>query len=271
MPPTHNMVLRPFFNRVGSKRQYVKRLSEMCPKSFDSKRHTYFEPFLGTGAMLLYLQPKKAKVADLDSTVIEAFLNMRRSSQSVKAALQRSMNSRSLKQTYGLLCHQFIGLTSIKRTASFIFLSKYSYGSLVKFTKDGQRIISNFRSERPQMDWDNFDRVAKFLKASDIRMTCETYLNSTRTATRGDFVFLDPPYTKVSHPKQYYEHKSVTRQHLAAFANSLHERGCLVMLINSADLHMESLLPGWKIHSFVATEKFSHKPRHESVIINYTI
>lgn len=60
---------RPFVKWVGGKRQLMKQFRDINlypPDDFDPKTATYFEPFVGGGAMFFDLLPKKAVLSDLN-------------------------------------------------------------------------------------------------------------------------------------------------------------------------------------------------------------
>lgn len=64
---------KPFVKWVGGKRQLLKQFKEMDlypPEGFDPVTHTYFEPFVGGGAVFLDLLPKNAVLSDLNSDLI---------------------------------------------------------------------------------------------------------------------------------------------------------------------------------------------------------
>lgn len=49
---------KPFVKWAGGKRQVIDKLKMYAPEEFD----TYFEPFVGGGALLFELSPKKAVI-----------------------------------------------------------------------------------------------------------------------------------------------------------------------------------------------------------------
>ena len=49
---------KPFVKWAGGKRQIIDKLKKYAPVDFD----TYFEPFVGGGAFLFELSPKKAVI-----------------------------------------------------------------------------------------------------------------------------------------------------------------------------------------------------------------
>ena len=68
---------KPFVKWAGGKRQLISVLNENLPKSFGS----YFEPFLGGGALLfnMLIESKKQKciISDLNSDLVLAYATIR--------------------------------------------------------------------------------------------------------------------------------------------------------------------------------------------------
>ena len=69
--------MNPVFNWVGSKRSQREMLSRFLPKKFNSIHNTYFEPFGGSGALMLYLEPFNAVFGDIDSNVVRTFKDIK--------------------------------------------------------------------------------------------------------------------------------------------------------------------------------------------------
>lgn len=61
--------MKPFIKWVGGKRQLLPTIKDMMPESFD----TYYEPFLGGGALLLEIAPEQAVVGDANTTLINTY------------------------------------------------------------------------------------------------------------------------------------------------------------------------------------------------------
>ena len=56
---------KPFVKWAGGKRQIIDKLKSFVPDEFD----TYYEPFVGGGALLFELSPKKAVINDYNKAV----------------------------------------------------------------------------------------------------------------------------------------------------------------------------------------------------------
>ena len=65
---------KPFVKWAGGKRQIIDKLKRFVPDEFN----TYYEPFVGGGALLFELSPKKAVINDFNKELINV-LKMRKS------------------------------------------------------------------------------------------------------------------------------------------------------------------------------------------------
>ena len=65
---------KPFVKWAGGKRQIIDKLKQYVPDKFN----TYYEPFIGGGALLFELSPKKAVINDCNKELMNV-LKMRKS------------------------------------------------------------------------------------------------------------------------------------------------------------------------------------------------
>ena len=60
---------KPFVKWAGGKRQIIDKLKKCVPEEFG----TYFEPFVGGGALLFELSPRKAVINDYNEELMNVF------------------------------------------------------------------------------------------------------------------------------------------------------------------------------------------------------
>ena len=60
---------KPFVKWAGGKRQIIDKLKEYIPEEFG----TYYEPFVGGGALLFELSPKNAVINDSNKELMNVF------------------------------------------------------------------------------------------------------------------------------------------------------------------------------------------------------
>ena len=58
---------KPFVKWAGGKRQIIDKLKQYVPDEFN----TYYEPFIGGGALLFELSPREAVINDFESSVLK--------------------------------------------------------------------------------------------------------------------------------------------------------------------------------------------------------
>ena len=83
-----NDLVMPVLKWVGGKRQLLQTLIPMLPKKITS----YCEPFLGGGAMLFHLQPKKALINDINANLILVYEVIRDDVENLINALSKYQN-----------------------------------------------------------------------------------------------------------------------------------------------------------------------------------
>lgn len=66
---TKNKLVSPFVKWVGGKRQLIPEITKRLPRKITN----YYEPFIGGGALLFNLQPKKAVINDFNQELINVY------------------------------------------------------------------------------------------------------------------------------------------------------------------------------------------------------
>lgn len=68
---SYNVLAQPFLKWAGGKRQLIPIIKEFLPVKYTQ----YYEPFVGAGAVLFSIQPKKAVINDTNSELINCYSN----------------------------------------------------------------------------------------------------------------------------------------------------------------------------------------------------
>ena len=64
-----NLLVSPVVKWVGGKRQLLQDISKYIPDTYS----TYYEPFVGGGAVLFHLQPRKAIINDINEELMNVY------------------------------------------------------------------------------------------------------------------------------------------------------------------------------------------------------
>src|SRR5260370_42481014 len=78
--------LQPFIKWPGGKRWAARQIAELVAARLSG---TYFEPFLGGGAVFFYLRPPKAVLADVNEDLIATYRTVRRDHGPIISCLPR--------------------------------------------------------------------------------------------------------------------------------------------------------------------------------------
>ena len=182
---------RQLLKWVGNKQRVATRIVELFPSQF----RTYWEPFLGSGAVLGTLAPGRGVGADIFPPLMEIWFTLKRSPETLV---------RWYRERWELISH--LGkkeayqkvLQSYNRSpngADLLFLCRACYGGVVRFRKvDGAMStpcgahmpISPEEFARRVHLWSQRVRHTEFL-LQDFRETMEM-------AQPGDLIYCDPPY-----------------------------------------------------------------------------
>lgn len=271
---------RPFLKWAGGKSRVVSQLIELFPEKFNS----YYEPFLGGGALYFRISPQSGRLNDLNCALIDTYTTLRDNPEALLKSLSklqdqyRSLDTIDSKRRFYLVNRaEFNRLKkgSIKKSALFIFLNKTGFNGMYRENSSGQYNIPFGKQENPLIcDIENLRRVSKVLKVIDI--TCTSYKDALAGASRGDLVYLDPPYYPISKTSNFTEYQaggfSVKDQvELRDMFKTLDRKGCYVMMSNSACEEIKELYAGYNIYSVRVARAINSKAGKRGKIDEYVV
>lgn len=231
---------KPFVKWAGGKRQLLPILTEYIPKKFDS----YFEPFLGGGAVLFYLiseNPKhKCFASDLNSDLILSYVTIRDRVEELIVALEdHSKNYFENPKQYYYKVRESNSKNQIEKVARLIFLNKTCFNGLYRVNGKGEFNVPIGRYSNPNIvNKENLLAISHAIQSKDISIKCQDFTKALETAHENDFVYLDPPYQPVSHTANFTSYTNDSfcyndQERLFAQFEKLDSKGCKVMLSNS--------------------------------------
>lgn len=240
---------KPFVKWVGGKRQLLKQFRELGlypPEAFNPMTSTYYEPFVGGGAVFFDLLPKNAKLSDLNNELVITYNVIKNSVDELIESLQKHIYD---KEYYlKVRAEKVEDLSEIEVASRFIFLNRTGFNGLYRVNKSGQFNVPFGRYSSPVIcDEDNLRRVSDALR--DTIITHQDYKNVLKTARGGDFIYFDPPYYPISATSSFtsYTAEGFLEKEQAELRDTfvkLHEKGCFVMLSNSDTPFINKLYSG---------------------------
>ncbi len=231
---------KPFVKWVGGKRQLAKQFRDLDlypPDEFNPETGTYFEPFVGGGAMFFDLLPKKAILSDLNSELTTAFNIIKENVLDLIKALRKHKQKNNKEYFLKVRAQNIAKLSNLEIAARFIYLNRTCFNGMYRVNKSGGFNVPFGKYENPLIcDEKNLLKINEKLKG--IKILNEDYKKALEKAKKGDFVYFDPPYYPInatssftSYTKEGFLKKEQTE--LRDTFLKLHKKGCFVMLSNS--------------------------------------
>jgi DNA adenine methylase len=258
----------PFVKWAGGKRQIVPQLYALAPPEFDS----YFEPFLGGGALFFHLisnknKPFTAYISDINPELINVYVAVKDDVEKlIKLLTQHQIEyNKAPEECYYKLRDNY-NLKScsdgIERAAQFITLNRTCFNGLYRVNKKGEFNAPKGDYKNPTIcDAGNLRNVSAALRYSNITIKAADYKDMVlENAREGDFIYLDPPYNPVSSTAYFTNYTDNgfsynDQKKLAEIYKQLDEMKCNVMLTNSNTASVRELYT-----PFAITETDSKRP-----------
>ncbi len=231
---------KPFVKWVGGKRQLLSQFHELgalSPKGFDQNKNTFFEPFVGGGAIFFELLPLKASINDINAELVTTYNTIRDNVEDLIAELQGGEYLYDKDIFLQIRAWDTQKLSELKRAARFIYLNRTAFNGMYRVNKSGQFNVPFGRYTNPQIvDEANLRNVSIALKSTKVNNGSYKYVLDE--AKKGDFVYFDPPYYPVSKTASFTSYSNDVflqreQEELRGAFLELHNRGCNVALSNS--------------------------------------
>lgn len=229
--------LKPFVKWAGGKRQLLGEILERIPHTFEN----YIEPFLGGGAVLFALQPKRALINDINASLIHTYKTIASEPQQfiVKIKELDSRIAEGGKEYYYLIRDLYNSKLmreefDLELAALFVFLNKHCFNGLYRVNAKGLFNVPYNNSKKSSIDEEVIFEVSKYLKKLTICLG--DFEDACKDAKEGDFIFLDSPYAPLnpssfeSYTKEGFDMESHVR--LSKLFDNLTQKGCYCMLTN---------------------------------------
>ena len=244
---THTtQLIRPFLKWAGGKSQLLPAIKKRLPLEFS----TYYEPFLGGGAVFFYLQPSKAVVSDSNEELINVYRVIRDDIEELINDLKQHVNSKEYFYKMRELDRdkdKYAELSPVKRASRIIYLNKTCYNGLFRVNKSGEFNAPFGNYKKPQIVNEPVLRaISSYLNNAELVIKCGDFEECLKNAQEGDFAYLDPPYFPLSNTANFtgYDKSGFDENcqvRLKKVCDELDERGVKFLLSNSKVDFIQSL------------------------------
>jgi DNA adenine methylase len=254
----------PVVKWAGGKRQILNDILKYIPKDISA----YYEPFVGGGAVLFELQPKRAVINDVNEELMNIYQVIKDNVDGLIQDLEKHENTETYfyrireqdrnKEVYG-------SLTDIERASRIIYLNKTCYNGLFRVNKTGEFNVPFGNYKKPSIvNAKTLKAVGRYFNLAQVTFHCMDFEKMLTSAKIGSFVYLDPPYDPVSATASFtgYDKGGFDRSEQTRLKNTcdrLHKEGIPFLLSNSATEFIMDLYKEYKIEIIRAKRSINSK------------
>jgi DNA adenine methylase len=236
--------MKPLFRWAGSKKKLLPNIKKYLPEGIA----TYYEPFCGSACLYFEILPEKAVLSDMNYELIHAYQAVKDNPKSVHECLKDFVvcpveykRVRSLK----------VGdLTRFQRAARFIYLNKLCFNGVYRTNLKGE---FNVPMGTKTGSIPTLEMLSEYSKSmSGVDFVSGDFLSIIDAAVMGDFIYLDPPYSKPGNKYRgeygpdCFDYNDVTR--LIQLLEDLDSRGVKFALSYcECDLIRDALPARWNV------------------------
>ncbi|MGK0390699.1 MAG: DNA adenine methylase [Maribacter sp.] len=270
-----NKLIAPFLKWVGGKRQLMPTIQGYVPKNIS----TYYEPFIGGGAVLFHLQPKKAVINDFNEELTNVYQVIKENPNELIEDLKKHKNESDY--FYEVRAwdrnENYQNLSKIERASRIIYLNKTCFNGLYRVNNSGE-FNSPFGSyKNPNIVNDRtIIAVSNYLNNNDIKILNGDFEDTLKGIRKGAFVYFDPPYDPLSKSSNFTGYvkggfNDDAQIRLRDLCNKLNKKGIKFLLSNSATPFIEDLYSNYNINYVKANRSINSNAKKRGEITEVLI
>jgi len=255
------VIAHPFCKWAGGK---TKLLTEILPRLPD-KIKTYYEPFVGAGAVFFALANEKrfqhAVIGDSNADLMLTYTTLRSNPAGVIAELGKHVWPHSEDYYYKVRASN--PKDDAVRSARFIYLNRTCFNGLYRVNKKGEFNVPFGKYTNPTIcDTETLRAASGALK--NTKMLWGDFEGVVSFAMKGDAVYFDSPYAPVSETADFTSYTKEgfgynEQERLAKIAQRLIDRGVHVLLSNADTPFVRKLYKEFKLEEVSAPRRINSK------------
>lgn len=230
----------PIIKWAGGKRRFVAHITNIMGNNFNN----YFEPFVGGGAVLFYLEAVNATCSDTNEELINFYNVVKLNSNQLINELRNNyvpFHGRDFYYQIRALDRNsnYTNLSNVQRAARFLYLNKTCYNGLWRVNKKGQNNVPYGKYVNPCiLDEEAIIKASEYFNDSNVNFEVNDYRVTAQRAQTGDLVYFDPPYDVEEGQNSFVEYtrsgfNRTNQIELKQLCDELVQRGVIVGISNS--------------------------------------
>ncbi|MCL2676824.1 MAG: DNA adenine methylase [Streptococcaceae bacterium] len=234
----HN--LQPFTKWTGGKRKLLSVLHGLLPEKYN----TYYEPFIGGGALFFDLAPENAVINDYNEELINAYIQIKNNPRELIDALKNHKKNDDEKYYFEVRELDRNGyleeMKDVERAARLMYMLRVNFNGLYRVNAKNQFNVPYGKYKNPRIvDEELIYNISEYLNENNIEILCGDFEQAVKNAKKGDLVYFDPPYIPLNETSSFtsYTHEGFSYEEqvrLRDLAKVLHKKEINVILSNSS-------------------------------------
>lgn len=272
---------KPFVKWAGGKRQIIEKLKNYVPDEFN----TYYEPFIGGGALLFELSPKNAVINDSNEELMNVYRCLCDEEKFKKMCnLLNHYEAEHSEEFYYEIRNKdknrkaYDRLSDYTKAARTIYLNKACFNGLYRVNKKNEfNVPFGKKTKVNTYEGSNLITVSNYLTMNNIKILSIDFEEAVKDVKAKDFIYFDPPYDSDTSTFNSYTEEGFDRNEqirLAKVFKELDKKGAYVMLSNHNTSLINDLYKGYNIHIIEAKRNINSNGKkrgkvEEVIITNY--
>jgi DNA adenine methylase len=250
-PEEKRPIARPFIKWAGGKRQLLTQLFQHFPKQIG----TYYEPFLGGGAVFFALSQERgfqrAVINDFNRELMDCYRVIRDFPEDLMKQLDRYSYDRRFFDR--VKAQKPDKLQPVQRAARMIYLNKNGFNGLYRVNRKGEFNVPFGQFAKAPANYDRNNILAcSAALSSFVDIQSMDFEASVSRAVEGDLVYFDPPYVPATPTSSFTSYTSTgfglkEQERLAKLVRDLADRGVHVVASNSDTPIVRKLYEGCRL------------------------
>ncbi|ALB40280.1 DNA methyltransferase [Anabaena sp. WA102] len=247
---------RPFLKWAGGKTRLISQYKDHFPQHYQ----TYYEPFLGGGAVFFHLQPSHAVLTDINADLVITYRCVRDNLEELITLLQAHQQRHNSEYYYDV--RNYHNGTDLTKAARFIYLNKTCFNGLYRVNSQGKFNVPVGKYKNPGICQEEVLRVASLaLQKVEIKQANFAEVLNYATGTN-DFVYFDPPYYPLNKTSNFTAYSNFCFDEnqqikLRDIFIELADKGVKVMLSNSDCPLIRDLYSDFNVHTISAARSIN--------------
>lgn len=232
----------PFCKWPGGKRWLAPLVADIIGRPTG----TYYEPFVGGGAVFFWLRPERAVLSDINGELIGVYRQVKTNLSGVIEAMQGLRPSRA---RFNAL-RRASPTCPLDRAVRFLYLNRTAFNGLYRVNQNGEfNVPYGCKARTVILNRELLSAASKALQSATILRS--GFEHQIAKARSGDVVYCDPPYT-VKHDNNgfiRYNEAIFSWQDQVRLADACQEaamRGARIIVSNARHKPVRDLYAGFQ-------------------------